>query len=128
MNDQEIGKLVWNTIKETLDGNFAMVFTRCHGCGEQRICIDLQYNEMHSNCMCVNCYAENYDSDNPMTPEEVDEYTNPEACPGCGCLPGEGRTNGCDHPDGCGFTRTLFTASTSTSCWSENKEGQSGES
>ena len=26
-----------------------------------------------------------------------------EACPGCGCMPGEGRTDGCEHPDGCGF-------------------------
>ena len=25
------------------------------------------------------------------------------ACPGCGCLPGDGRTDGCSHPDGCGF-------------------------
>lgn len=31
--------------------------------------------------------------------EDDDDY----ACPGCGCLPGEGRTKGCDHPDGCGF-------------------------
>lgn len=25
-----------------------------------------------------------------------------EACPGCGCLPGDGTTPGCDHPGGCG--------------------------
>ena len=31
------------------------------------------------------------------------EDDDPEACPGCGCLPGDGRTEGCDHPDGCGF-------------------------
>ncbi len=24
------------------------------------------------------------------------------ACPGCGCEPGDGRTDGCTHPDGCG--------------------------
>jgi hypothetical protein len=25
-----------------------------------------------------------------------------ESCPGCGCLPGDGVTSGCTHPDGCG--------------------------
>jgi hypothetical protein len=28
---------------------------------------------------------------------------DPEACPGCGCMPGDGRTYGCADPDGCGF-------------------------
>ncbi|MCP4203739.1 MAG: hypothetical protein GY769_17615 [bacterium] len=28
---------------------------------------------------------------------------DPEACPGCGCKPGDGKTEGCDDPDGCGF-------------------------
>lgn len=28
---------------------------------------------------------------------------NPEACPGCGCVPGDGVTLGCGHPDGCGY-------------------------
>lgn len=28
-----------------------------------------------------------------------------EACPGCGCRPGDGLTAGCDHPAGCGFYR-----------------------
>jgi hypothetical protein len=27
-----------------------------------------------------------------------------EACEGCGCEPGDGRTPGCAHPDGCGWT------------------------
>jgi len=26
-----------------------------------------------------------------------------DACPGCGCKPGDGRTRGCSHPEGCGF-------------------------
>lgn len=30
-------------------------------------------------------------------------YVNPEACPGCGCMPGDGRTPGCTHHDGCGY-------------------------
>ncbi len=29
-----------------------------------------------------------------------------EACPGCGCLPGDGRTAGCSHPDGCGYAHS----------------------
>lgn len=31
------------------------------------------------------------------------EEDDPEACPGCGCKPGDGITPGCDHPMGCGF-------------------------
>jgi hypothetical protein len=27
---------------------------------------------------------------------------DPESCRGCGCVPGDGVTPGCDHPDGCG--------------------------
>ena len=30
------------------------------------------------------------------------EDVDPCACPGCGCLPGEGRTPGCTDEDGCG--------------------------
>lgn len=26
-----------------------------------------------------------------------------DACPGCKCKPGDGRTEGCTHPVGCGF-------------------------
>lgn len=26
-----------------------------------------------------------------------------ESCPGCGCRPGDGPTEGCTHPDGCGY-------------------------
>ena len=33
---------------------------------------------------------------------ELDEDFNPEACPGCGCLPGEGLTKGCEDQMGCG--------------------------
>lgn len=36
--------------------------------------------------------------------EEEDEIAKfPEACPGCGCMPGDGRTPGCTDPLGCGF-------------------------
>lgn len=33
----------------------------------------------------------------------TEKTTNLEACPGCGCLPGDGYTPGCDDPDGCGY-------------------------
>lgn len=29
----------------------------------------------------------------------------PDSCPGCGKNPGDGLTDGCNHPDGCGFWR-----------------------
>lgn len=35
------------------------------------------------------------------------EEPNPEACPGCGCLPGDGVSESCDDPNGCGFFREL---------------------
>jgi len=33
------------------------------------------------------------------------EDLSPEACPGCGCLPGDGLTDGCEDPMGCGYNR-----------------------
>ena len=36
-----------------------------------------------------------YDSPRPCRPTD--------ACPGCGCVPGDGRTEGCTDPEGCGF-------------------------
>lgn len=35
------------------------------------------------------------------TDEEDSEDEFP--CPGCGCVPGDGRTPGCSEPTGCGF-------------------------
>jgi len=32
----------------------------------------------------------------------ADDDDDPSACPGCGCRPGDGRTAGCTHLDGCG--------------------------
>ncbi len=39
--------------------------------------------------------------------EELEDLLpkNPEACPGCGCLPGDGITDGCEDEDGCGYHR-----------------------
>lgn len=28
-------------------------------------------------------------------------------CPGCGCTPGEGITETCDHPEGCGYSKSV---------------------
>lgn len=36
---------------------------------------------------------------------DFDEAEDDLACPGCGCQPGDGYTQGCSHPDGCGFFR-----------------------
>jgi len=40
-----------------------------------------------------------------MTADMVDDdgITPADACPGCGCQPGDGVTRGCSDPDGCGF-------------------------
>lgn len=35
----------------------------------------------------------------------VDEANSPEACPGCGWVPGDGINPDCNHPEGCGFWR-----------------------
>jgi len=32
------------------------------------------------------------------------------ACPGCKCMPGDGRTEGCKDPDGCGYGLELTEA------------------
>lgn len=37
----------------------------------------------------------------------VYEDANDYPCPGCGSLPGDGYTAGCDHPDGCGYFADL---------------------
>lgn len=34
-----------------------------------------------------------------------DTTSDDDACPGCGCRPGDGLTAGCNHPDGCGYFR-----------------------
>jgi hypothetical protein len=30
-----------------------------------------------------------------------------DACPGCGCEPGDGATAGCTHPEGCGYFKEV---------------------
>ncbi len=36
---------------------------------------------------------------------DTQNSTESLACPGCGCMPGDGRTPTCFHPEGCGFSR-----------------------
>lgn len=48
------------------------------------------------------------DGDVLESSEEIeDEIAQGERCPGCGCEPGDGLTEGCAHPEGCGFFREL---------------------
>lgn len=44
--------------------------------------------------LCATCW--NVVDDQPRPAADAD------ACPGCGCQPGDGVTVGCSHPDGCG--------------------------
>jgi len=40
---------------------------------------------------------------------EVSPFENPPmGCDTCGCLPGEGLTDGCNDPDGCGWSRKML--------------------
>ena len=32
---------------------------------------------------------------------------DPEACPSCGCVPGDGITDNCNDGEGCGYLRTI---------------------
>lgn len=50
---------------------------------------------------CTDCAMEVRDHKNGECPDAP----SPEACPGCQKLPGDGLTEGCDHPEGCGFWR-----------------------
>jgi type IV secretory pathway VirB10-like protein len=40
----------------------------------------------------------------------AEDALDPEACPGCGCLPGDGLTEGCEDEGGCGYYRQWETA------------------
>ncbi len=39
---------------------------------------------------------------------EEGDFPSEVACPGCGCEPGEGLTEGCAHPLGCGFALEIL--------------------
>lgn len=57
--------------------------------------------EIHGNQTTILWFLRNFWI---SSPEELSKYI-PEACEGCGCLPGEGITEGCSHPEGCGYNR-----------------------
>lgn len=41
------------------------------------------------------------------SPDFEDSDVDDFVCPGCGCLPGDGITESCDHPDGCGYSKSV---------------------
>ncbi len=43
----------------------------------------------------------------PPPTSDPDGPDDDDACQGCGCRPGDGLTPGCDHPEGCGFFRSV---------------------
>lgn len=42
-----------------------------------------------------------------MNGDETKKPTDNQACPGCGCMPGDGITQDCNDPNGCGYNRNL---------------------
>jgi hypothetical protein len=65
-------------------------------------CPDLLKRKIEENGILVFCHdTADYTIDHI---EERGPYDEDLMCPGCGCLPGDGITNGCDDPDGCGFS------------------------
>lgn len=43
--------------------------------------------------------------------DEESEPEDPEACPRCGCCPGDGITESCNDPTGCGYWKADDLAS-----------------
>jgi len=39
--------------------------------------------------------------------ELASQPADPDACPGCGCKPGDGYTAECEHPAGCGYFKAM---------------------
>lgn len=50
-----------------------------------------------------------------------------EACPGCGCMPGDGVTETCNDPNGCGFWKQMETSQGPDQCYGCGKHKQPGE-
>jgi hypothetical protein len=65
--------------------------SKCRECGAK----DARDTDSGGETYCTECGAEG--------------EPNPEACPGCGCLPGDGLTDGCEDPTGCGYFRAFET-------------------
>ena len=64
----------------------------CNCCGEE--C------DEENNCATPDC--ENFGGSFDAVEPAEDDDCDPLACPGCGCKPGDGITESCNHPDGCG--------------------------
>jgi hypothetical protein len=82
----------------------------CESCGEQSTTVA---DRAHGTRECLPCYKsalEHGHCHGLHTDTRFDFAPVPdcplcfgqEQCPGCGCLPGDGVTEGCTHPDGCG--------------------------
>lgn len=103
------------------------VITLCD-CGREKFdgycawCEDEQYcNEMiwweQTNTPCMECGGKDHCRMNCPKLQGEDEMLDQqalhkweldnEACPGCGCCPGDGITMGCDDPNGCGHWKEM---------------------
>lgn len=52
-----------------------------------------------------------------------DAVPDSDACPGCGCKPGDGVTAGCFHPDGCGHGICCSAMESDGTCREHGKGG-----
>jgi hypothetical protein len=57
--------------------------------------------------LCGTTVSESWDLENEVYKEACRQLKDQEACPGCGCRPGDGLTAGCNDPLGCGYFREL---------------------
>lgn len=66
---------------------------------------DLEYirdvaNNMFEDDCCDSIAVQLSEAMDRLCSHNVNHWLN---CPGCGCKPGDGITESCNHPDGCGF-------------------------
>lgn len=54
----------------------------------------------------IDCYELDEDDEDEDSDEENEHDDFP--CPGCGCKPGDGMTEGCEAEEGCGYFRSLM--------------------
>lgn len=102
MNDYTLVDAARNflaALKKTDDANLAATF--------QRLATEANGEDLGSHINPKAALAEAIQREVARRGVELEgidaDEANPEACPGCGCLPGDGRTNGCRDAIGCGF-------------------------